>query len=83
MPSEYIEAHKHSIRNRTEILRSNVCGCFYCLRIYPPTAIETWVNDSGDQTAVCPECHVDSVIGSESSYPITTEFLAQMNKHWF
>jgi len=28
-------------------------------------------------------CGIDSVIGSASGYPITTEFLESMNRRWF
>jgi hypothetical protein len=36
-----------------------------------------------DDTAICPYCAIDSVIGSKSGYPITPELLAQMKAHWF
>jgi hypothetical protein len=79
-------AHSHSINHRTEILQSEVCGCFYCLSIYPPGAIDEWcdedVHDVGN-TALCPRCGVDSVIGSASGYPITAEFLDGMKTRWF
>jgi hypothetical protein len=35
------------------------------------------------QTAICPRCGIDSVIGDESGYPVTREFLAAMKAHWF
>ena len=78
---DHIEAHRHSIRHREEILASALCGCFYCCKIFPPSEIETWVDD--EQTAICPYCPVDSVIGSASGYPITVEFLQRMKAHWF
>jgi hypothetical protein len=82
---EIIAADKHSISHRSEILTSEVCGCFYCLAIFPPSEIKEWVDaiDGIGQTALCPKCGIDSVIGSNSGYPIGTEFLAQMRKHWF
>ena len=86
-----VEAHKTSIWHRSLILESKVCGCFYCLAIFKPCEIEEWTdfkNSKGQkteegQTALCPKCSIDSVIGSESGYPITTEFLNKMHKHWF
>ena len=36
------EAHRRSIRHREEILRSEQCGCFYCLAGYPPSDITEW-----------------------------------------
>lgn len=81
MRDDVIQAHKHSARHREEIERSEMCGCFYCLNIYPPNKIEEWT-DNG-VTAHCPNCWIDSVIGSASGYPITEAFLKAMNKHWF
>ena len=40
-----------------------------------------WIDD--DNTALCPKCGIDSVIGTKSGYPITKEFLGQMQAHWF
>ena len=36
-----------------------------------------------EPTALCPYCHADAVIGDASSFPITEEFLKEMNKRWF
>ncbi|HXT87590.1 MAG TPA: cytoplasmic protein [Verrucomicrobiae bacterium] len=74
-------AHKHSSRHRGELESSVLCGCFYCLSIFPSSEIVEWVDD--DQTAICPKCPVDSVIGSASGFPITREFLRRMHDYWF
>ncbi len=76
-----IAAHKHSSNNREELLKSEICGCFYCSEIYSPQEIQDWVDDS--KCALCTKCGIDSVIGSASNYPITKEFLGNMHKHWF
>ncbi len=76
-----IRAHRASSYHRTELMASEVCGCFYCLAIFAPSQIERWIDK--DQTALCPKCSIDSVIGSASGYPITKEFLGRMEKHWF
>ena len=76
-----IAAHKHSSNNRSQLLASNLCGCFYRLEIYDPIEIEDRVDV--DKCAVCPKCGIDSVIGSKSGFPITHEFLDQMRIHWF
>lgn len=82
---DYIRAHKHSMGNRNEILSSELCGCFYCLEIFLPIEVKEWIDEKGgvSQTALCPRCDIDSVIGSESGYPIMTEFLRLMKEHWF
>jgi hypothetical protein len=78
---DHIRAHGHCLRNRPEIEASTLCGCFYCLATFPPLRIFQWIDDG--QTALCPYCPVDSVIGSASGFPITKEFLQQMHDHWF
>jgi hypothetical protein len=36
-------AHRHSIKHRKELERSEICGCFYCCRTFTAAAIEEWV----------------------------------------
>ncbi len=78
---DHIAAHKHCIKHRVEIEASEVCGCFYCMATFAPSEIVKWTDDG--QTALCPRCPVDSVIGSASGYPITSAFLQRMHDHWF
>jgi hypothetical protein len=83
---DHVTAHKHSIRHHDEVMRSESCGCFYCGLVFAPTEIKEWVDDgesSSVKTALCPHCGIDSVIGSASGFPITSEFLHRMSKHWF
>lgn len=88
---DIIVAHRYSSNHRESILASDVCGCFYCLSIFSSSEIKDWVdapedeadiNETG-QTALCPHCGIDSVLGSASGYPINREFLQKMNKYWF
>jgi hypothetical protein len=78
---DYIRAHKHCFKNREEIVKSAMCGCFYCLAIFPPSDVTHWIDES--QTAMCPKCDIDSVIGSESGFLIDARLLKQMESHWF
>lgn len=85
---EHIAAHKHCYLHRQEVLSSKLCGCFHCLSIYPPGEIwhDDWIDVDAlgiGQTARCPVCGIDSVVGSNSGYPITQDFLAKMERHWF
>lgn len=83
---DIITAHKHSIRHRSEVMNSTVCGCFYCLTTFLPSEITTWTDkdESGiGQTALCPECKIDSVIGDESGFQLSLEFLKKMSDYWF
>ncbi len=81
MAEDLRKAHEHSSNHRQELEASDLCGCFFCLEIYPPSKIEDWVDE--ETTALCPYCNVDSVIGSASSYPIAREFLEAMRNLWF
>jgi len=81
-------AHKHSFLNKEELLKSEVCGCFGCLKIFNPSEITEWHCESETRlgetgyTAICPFGCFDTVIGSASGYPITVEFLQVMQKYW-
>ena len=84
MPKDILEAHQHSINHKAEIEKSKLCGCFFCLHTFQPKEIIEWiVSGNNDEFAMCPKCGIDSVIGDASGYPITDEFLREMNKHWF
>ncbi len=72
----YQEAHRHSIHHRREVLQSELCGCFYCLRWLAPTQIEEWVD--GGQTALCPYCGIDAVLGSASGMDLSEKFYYQL-----
>ena len=76
------KAHARSIRNKEQVEQSEICGCFSCCRIFPPSEITAYIPDE-PPTAECPYCHIDSVIGDASGFPITKEFLKKMKKRWF
>lgn len=78
----YVEAHKFSAHHREMLERDSLCGCFSCLAIFHPSEIDTWYDDRGE-TAACPFCGIDSVIGESSGYPVTREFLKMMKNYWF
>lgn len=85
MDRDIIAAHTHCERHKAELLASTLCGCFWCLRVFAPSEIEDddWLDTyEPDDTALCPFCGVDSVIGDASGYPITASFLAAMKAYW-
>ena len=79
---DVFEAHMYSDNHMKQLMQDSVCGCFYCCRIFHPSEITEWIEDTSG-TAVCPFCGVDSIIGESSGYPITEEFLERMRKRWF
>ena len=84
---EYLKAaHEHCIWNWEDILESDICGCFYCISTFFPAEIKEIcdTNSPNGPTAICPECGIDSVIGSKSGYPVNDlEFLEEMRLYWF
>lgn len=75
-------AHEHSSNHRAALESSDICGCFYCCSLSVAAEVKEWI-DAG-QTALCPLCGIDSVIGSASGYPVNDlEFLKAMEDHWF
>ena len=78
------DAHRHSSSHRAELERSGRCGCFYCLATFPPEAVADWLAEpGGGETARCPRCGIDSVIGDASGAPVTEAFLGRMRAVWF
>lgn len=77
----YISAHRFSIRNRKELRTPQTCGCFYCQAIFNSREIFFWIDEG--QTALCPECGIDSVIGAYTGAPLSPTFLKEMHDHWF
>ncbi len=71
--------------SRQKILKSKQCGCYYCLKQFYFTQIDQWLDEDENgigQTAVCPFCWIDSVIG-DSTVNITEKFLKDMREYWF
>jgi hypothetical protein len=77
----YVAARPHCRKNIAELNRSEKCGCFYCLRMFPPSEIENWCD--GGETALCPHCGVDSIIASASGFELTPQLLEMMHRHAF
>ncbi|MCF7520506.1 hypothetical protein L4G92_00340 [Neisseria sp. ZJ106] len=81
-----VAAHKFSIRNREILEQSRLCGCFHCQKIFPPTELKPKHFEreaEGGETAFCPYCGIDSLIGDQSGYAVEPELLAAMKAYWF
>ena len=78
-------AHEQSYHNRAVVLASRQCGCFFCGSIFRPRDITGWSDGrpATGETALCPRCGIDSVIGDASGAPITNAFLNAMARRWF
>lgn len=78
---ELVAAHRHSYRNRVEIEQSTRCGCFSCSRVFDATEVEDYIDDG--ETALCPYCDVDSVVGDASGIELNPIVLNELNKMYF
>lgn len=52
--------HKESFKNRAQLEKAKVCGCFYCGNIFPVVKVKEWVDNK--KTALCPKCGIDAVV---------------------
>jgi len=53
-----------SSSHRKRLLASEVAVCYYCFAEFAPDVISEWCDgDDQDQTAICPYCGVDAVVG--------------------
>jgi len=80
-PTPFIAAHIHSTKHRPAMEASAQCACFFCFRSFAPAQIKSWID--GNQTALCPHCGIDAVLGSASPHRIDSQFLRQMHQHYF
>lgn len=84
-PDPIQRAHAHASLHRAAVTTSDRCGCFYCGSTFSPSEIEEWVDEvNGEgQTALCPRCNIDAVLGDRSGFPLDSRFLATMKAFWF
>lgn len=75
------EIHKLSTNNKEVLKNSKTCGCFYCLKTFSPDEIISWVDSQAD-TALCPHCGIDSVLG-DKKVEITQDLLKKMHEKYF
>ena len=41
-------AHLFSNNHMEALKKDKICGCFYCLKIFPPSEIEEWIIADND-----------------------------------
>ena len=77
------ELHALSSKNKEAVTKSHLVGCFFCCTIQEATAVSEYaVELDGAQTAICPICGVDAILG-DASTPINKEMLQTMCSAWF
>jgi len=88
MSINFKKLHYVSGWHEEEILKSNLCGCFNCLSIFPSSEIIEWVEERENcprgkgKTAICPKCHIDTVLPDTTEYELTESLLKKMQKEY-
>jgi hypothetical protein len=93
MTNPILAAYRYTTNNWAQIQQSKLCGCCNCLQTFTPDEIVAWtgleMTDVDDpkatekQSAMCPSCGSEAVLGDRSGYPIDAHFLGLMNEAWF
>ncbi len=66
-----------SIRNRENLAISPHASCYQCIRLVKTADITDWTDEG--QTALCPNCDIDSLIAGV----VDKDLLAAGNARWF
>jgi hypothetical protein len=82
MPVNIRNAHQYCNNNKQNLAKSSQCGCFYCLEVFSPSEINTWIDTQKD-TALCPYCGIDSVLPNNLDFVPDKGFLEEMHRSWF
>lgn len=79
---QLVKMHRDTIFNKKKLKKRNhICGCFSCLETFDSSdVVETC--DNG-QTALCPNCGIDSVLSETRTLKITDSLLSQMYNRYF
>ena len=93
MKNDLLVAYRFLTSNWTQVQASTMCGCCNCMQTFSPQDIVAWTglnfedidNEAAinKQTALCPQCGGESVLGNGSGFPVDPDFLGQMNEAWF
>jgi len=75
--ARYTAALTHAANHRSELGESATCGCFFCFRTFTVGDIRIWIDKN--QTALCPKCGIDAVIGTASGFKLDDRFLRKLN----
>ena len=93
MNNHVLAAYRYTSNNYAQIQRSRLCGCCKCVQTFLPDEIVGWTGlDTTNmddpaavdkQSAMCPRCGTEAVLGDACGYPVDAKFLSLMNDAWF
>ena len=68
--------------NRKALMASQIAACVYCMKEFSPSRIVDWVDEgSDDETALCPYCDIDAVVGFNGA--VDAAWIADENRKRF
>lgn len=79
--AQFKKLHTYSSHNRDLVAASEKCYCFYCKAVISRYLIKDFA-DHG-QTAICPECSIDSILPDAIDETINKQIIEEMNEYWF
>ena len=79
--AELLALDQASRQHRALLTASTICGCFRCLTVFGCIEIRQWIQKNN--TALCPRCDAEAVIGDASWPGLTRHTLEAMHKRWF
>jgi hypothetical protein len=86
---DYSKIHRHCGWHENEVMKSEKCGCFSCLKIFPASDIVEWIDEpetcprGEGRTAVCPNCGIDAVLPENAEYELSEGFIKDMGQEFF
>ncbi len=93
MKNDLLVGYRFLTNNWAQIQASTACGCCNCQLTFLPADIVAWTGLDFDdvdnpeaiarQTALCPHCGSEAVLGNASGLPVDPQFLGRMNEAWF
>jgi len=61
----YSSIYNYCSRNDKLLKQYQNCTCLYCGQNFNYNLINEWIDDKDIKTAICPYCHIDSVVPTE------------------
>ncbi len=65
------------MNHKDSLIKSEKCGCYYCLEVYDSKDIKDWTDDG--QTALCAKCGIDAVLPEITN----KDLLIELKKYYF
>jgi NAD-dependent SIR2 family protein deacetylase len=78
---ELLTLNQAASLHRELLTASTICGCFRCLSVFGHDELRKWIQQNN--TALCPRCGEDAVIGDASHPGLTRKILEEMHQRWF